>query len=185
MSHTDKAQGGTKDTVEQDEPFWLDYLEGELEKELEEDAGLLLTHSEQNRKAVLGLQKTKDILKASDEDFLPEDGLFYQRLHDKIMEKVAQTKVEAPKKWKWSKAARLPSFLMMSGLFALALAVLSSYRSAPSDAVLEASLKDPSALFATVLPEEMEGDFLFETVEKKMENMDRTEVEGLIDSAFN
>jgi hypothetical protein len=65
--------------------WWLEHLEEELEPNLREDLELLLKNSKADRKILESLKKTRRVLKSSDEVAMPESGLFYENLHNKIM----------------------------------------------------------------------------------------------------
>lgn len=68
-----------------DENWWLEYLEGELEPNLKEDLKLLLKNSPADRRCASQLERARRLIKESDEEMLPEDGRYYDDLHDRIM----------------------------------------------------------------------------------------------------
>ena len=68
-----------------DENWWLEYLEGELEPSLNEDLKILLKNSPADRRCVSELEHARRMIKESDEETLPENGRYYEELHDRIM----------------------------------------------------------------------------------------------------
>ena len=69
--------------------LWLEHLESEIEFELKndfaEDLELLLGNSKADAKRLASIERTRQLLKSSDDVAMPESGEFYQNLHDKIM----------------------------------------------------------------------------------------------------
>lgn len=70
--------------------FLVEYLEGELDANLDDDLELLLMNSVADRRALKSLESTKEILKAADDIYLPEDGHYYDRMHASIMLAIAE-----------------------------------------------------------------------------------------------
>lgn len=65
--------------------WWIEHLEDELDKNLKEDLDLFLENSKSDRKVFDSLKRTRQLLKESDDVTLPESGLVYRDLHNKIM----------------------------------------------------------------------------------------------------
>ncbi len=68
------------------EDWWLEFLEGELDPGFAKDMAILLNNSEADRQTLEGLALTRELVQASDDGSLPEDGHFYDLLHAKIMQ---------------------------------------------------------------------------------------------------
>ena len=73
-----------------DEKWWCDYMEGEFEPNLQKDLQLLMKNSPVDRKRHAGLEKARNLVKDSDWVVLPEDGRYYDRLQDRIMDAVEE-----------------------------------------------------------------------------------------------
>lgn len=67
------------------EDTWLEFLEEELDSELQDDLKLLLKNSLADRRILESLESTRKSVERSGEVALPEDGRYYDKLHDKIM----------------------------------------------------------------------------------------------------
>lgn len=65
--------------------WWVEHLEAEIEPNLAEDLELLLKNSKEDKKILASLKRTREAVKASDDVAMPESGLYYKDLHDKIM----------------------------------------------------------------------------------------------------
>lgn len=65
--------------------LWVDLVEGEIEPSLREDLALLLLNSPAKRARLDEIRSLRAKVKASDEALMPEDGRFYQDMHDRIM----------------------------------------------------------------------------------------------------
>ncbi len=65
--------------------WWLEYLEGEFDRNLEKDMDRLLSNSISDCQILQELAFTRETIKAVDNVPLPEDGRFYELLHAKIM----------------------------------------------------------------------------------------------------
>jgi hypothetical protein len=63
----------------------VEYLEGELEPSFEADLTLLLLNSRPDRARLEEFKNLRELIKGSDQVFLPENGATYQNLHDRIM----------------------------------------------------------------------------------------------------
>ena len=111
---------------ELDESFWVDFVEGELEPSLREDMELLLSHSESHRDIVYGIENVRAAVKSVDGVEPPQDGNYYLERHDRIMAEIAKVGIEPPRRRRKLSFAKLPQYLMMLGILALAVAVLSS-----------------------------------------------------------
>ncbi len=75
--------------------FLVEYMEGELEANVDDDLELLFMNSINDRRLLKSLESTKEILKAADEVYLPEDGHFYTRMHQSIMRAIAEESAES------------------------------------------------------------------------------------------
>jgi len=81
-----------------DENWWLEYLEGELEPSLKEDLKILLKNSPADRNCLNQLERVKNLVKESDEEALPEDGRYYDDLHDRIMAAIEEEPLASEEK---------------------------------------------------------------------------------------
>ena len=95
MNQDDKNKA--KNSIEKDALFWPDCNLGD--RVLRENAKASLAIHFQELKTV------HKLLKANDGDDLPEDGQYYQGLHDRIMERVKSTQME-PVVWARKKKIR-------------------------------------------------------------------------------
>lgn len=68
-----------------DERGWLELLEDELDANLQEDLQILLRNSQPDLRKLESLKRTRAAVKNSDEVAMPENGHFYQELHDRTM----------------------------------------------------------------------------------------------------
>ncbi len=75
--------------------FLIEYMEGELEANLDDDLELLLMNSVADRRSLKSLESTKEILMAADDVYLPEDGHFYERMHASIMLAIVDDSVDS------------------------------------------------------------------------------------------
>lgn len=74
------------------ESWWIDVLEGELEGESFLGVEVLSHHLETDKLIINDLKKVKSIVKEEMDDGLPEDELYYQKLHNKIMSSINEYK---------------------------------------------------------------------------------------------
>ena len=81
----ENLNGIDKDDAFYQEDWWVELLEEEVEPNLKEDLELLLKNSRADRRILSSLKETRKAIKDSDDVSLPESGLYYQNLHDKIM----------------------------------------------------------------------------------------------------
>lgn len=65
--------------------WWVDLVEGETDPSLREDLTLLLMNSPAGRDRLNTIKELRSLVKDSDDVSLPEDGRFYQNMHDRIM----------------------------------------------------------------------------------------------------
>ena len=65
--------------------WWLDLLEGELDPSFSQDLELLLQNSEVDREIYEALAVVRKLVESSEDTAMPEDGRYYDRLHEKIM----------------------------------------------------------------------------------------------------
>ena len=68
-----------------DDEDWLDFMEDELDLNSMKDREVLLLNSLADRRTLRELERLRDLVKETDEVALPEDGHYYDRLHEKIM----------------------------------------------------------------------------------------------------
>lgn len=78
------------------EELWLDFLEDELEPSFRRDLTVLLINSVEARQHLLDLKDVRTLVKESDDVNLPEDGAYYLRLHDRIMEAIDEDRAQDP-----------------------------------------------------------------------------------------
>lgn len=71
-----------------DDQWWIDHLENKIEVKADEEMELLLKNSEADRARLAKLEKLRRLIKDTDDSPLPEDGRFYDQLHDRIMRAV-------------------------------------------------------------------------------------------------
>lgn len=64
---------------------WIEQMENELDPSLAQDMEILLKNSVRDRKRLERLWQTRNLIKKSDDVALPEDGRYYDVLHDKII----------------------------------------------------------------------------------------------------
>lgn len=67
---------------------WLEFVEGEMDPAMEQDLACLMANSPADREIVRQLATTREFIKRTDEIALPEDGRYYDRLHENIMSKL-------------------------------------------------------------------------------------------------
>ncbi len=65
--------------------WWIDLIEGESTPSMREDLTLLLMNSPAGRRRLDSIKDLRALVKGSDEVPMPEDGAFYQNMHDRIM----------------------------------------------------------------------------------------------------
>lgn len=194
-----------------DEEFWTDFVEGEIDDSLKEDVELLLKRdtavATAYKSLVEDIQKTKDIVEsASVQDELPQDDEYYKKLHSQIMAKVGQVEVlsfeeiEKEEHQVEENVFRLPSYLMMGGVAALFVAVLSvllfqntqngnqgfknvanQQEASEKDWLLRASADNPEVFAESILSVESQEDFVSKAAEKKVEQLSDEELKKIID----
>lgn len=71
-----------------DDQWWIDHLENKMQVQQDEEMKLLLKNSWADRERLRKLEKLRRLVKESDDSPLPEDGHFYEQLHDRIMRAV-------------------------------------------------------------------------------------------------
>jgi len=71
-----------------DDQWWIDHLENKIEVKADEEMERLLKNSEIDRARLAKLEKLRRLIKETDDSSLPEDGRFYDQLHDRIMRAV-------------------------------------------------------------------------------------------------
>jgi hypothetical protein len=72
------------------EDWWIEFLESELDPNLQKDMEILLANSAGDGRTLEELALTREFVKAMDDIILPEDGRYYDRLHSKVMEAVTR-----------------------------------------------------------------------------------------------
>jgi hypothetical protein len=103
---------------------WLEHLEKEVDPNLREDLELLLKNSNPDRKVYAGLKATRELVKRSDDVLLPESGLYYENLHDKIMASIKAEpsrgtvimRARMSSGFAWRSFAGAASMMMMLGI---------------------------------------------------------------------
>lgn len=80
------------------ESWWLDFAEGELDLAERLEMKTLLKHSEADKAVVQAYQETKGMVAAATIETPEVSDDFMDSLHDKIMEKVASTKMKPARK---------------------------------------------------------------------------------------
>lgn len=106
------------------ESWWVEYMESELSEELEKDLDLLLANSEIDQDILDNLENLKGFIKQTDTVELPENNDFYDQLHDKIMDGVENTHMEAPIVAKASRLRRTVASLTPYAVAAMAFFVI-------------------------------------------------------------
>jgi hypothetical protein len=186
--------------------WWLEHLEEELEPNLREDLELLLKNSKSDRGILESLKGTRRLLKSSDEVAMPESGLFYDNMHNKIMASLEDEVIEerAPSRtyksgrnFAWS---RVLAPIGMTMMMALVTFVISKQPSLIGD-VAETSLMksqeqadqgferrlamvaaedlDRSSFSDTVMGVESKADFIAGAAARKLERLSRQQVESI------
>jgi hypothetical protein len=69
---------------------WVEHLEKEVDPNLREDLEVLLKNSGADRKVFAALKTTRELVKRSDDVLMPESGLYFDSLHEKIMAAIDQ-----------------------------------------------------------------------------------------------
>ncbi|MCB9026224.1 MAG: hypothetical protein H6625_07910 [Bdellovibrionaceae bacterium] len=86
------------------ESWWIDVLEGEYEGDKFLGVEVLSKHLEADNLVINDLKKVKSIVKEQIDDELPEDELYYKKLHTNIMTSIyeyeSSQKIENKKKIK-------------------------------------------------------------------------------------
>lgn len=172
-------------------------MEEELEPNLREDLELLLKNSSPDREIFDGLCRTRQLVKDSADVPLPESGLYYESLHDRIMAALD----DEPMIPKVSVGARRSKFawpaffgtLMMSAI----LGVMTWYSTGARDlqrrvaaeqaarqrierAIASASPVTTAALSGSVLSYQSEADLVADTVAARLRHLKGADMERLI-----
>ena len=81
--------------IRENEELWINYLEDELEPSLKQDLDIQLDHSPEAQRLISQYKKLKLEIKSLDnaQSFSQE---YYNKLHDKIMERVSHKSIQSP-----------------------------------------------------------------------------------------
>jgi hypothetical protein len=72
------------------EDWWVEFMESELDPNLQRDMEILLSNSPGDGRTLEELVFTREFVKAMDDVALPEDGRYYDKLHSKVMDAVSR-----------------------------------------------------------------------------------------------
>jgi hypothetical protein len=125
--HTEKAHHRAESLYKAD--WWVEHLEDEIEPNLAEDLELLLKNSKEDHKILASLKRTRQAVKASDDVAMPESGLYYNDLHNKIMaaidfEEIPESRREKHEVSLHVKSRRAPSFAWNGAFGAMGLTMM-------------------------------------------------------------
>lgn len=125
--HTEKDHHRAESLFKAD--WWVEHLEAEVEPNLAEDLELLLKNSKEDTAILASLKRTRQAIKASDDVAMPESGLYYRDLHDKIMAAVDFEEIPETRRAKYDlanqvKARRYSSFSMQGMWGAVGMAMM-------------------------------------------------------------
>lgn len=182
--------------------WWLEHLEEELEPNLQEDLELLLKNSKADRQILQSLQRTRDLVKESDDVLMPESGHYYNDLHSRIMAAIDEEAAPVSgvssgslKKSSFARRGRAvwPTIFGTSTL-AILMAFVSWYSIGSRDAQV-AALKTvnahidreiaavsgivPAAFSDSVLGYESESDFVADALAHRLKSLDSRDAEEI------
>lgn len=125
--HTEKAHHRAESLYKAD--WWVEHLEAEIEPNLAEDLDVLLKNSKEDHKILASLKSTRQAIKASDDVAMPESGLYYNDLHNKIMAAIDFEEIPESRREKFdvsihAKARRAPTFAWNAGFGAMGLTMM-------------------------------------------------------------
>lgn len=175
---------------QQMEKLWLDYIEGELDPSMRADVELLLKNSTALQEQMKSLKGVRNALRSAREadSRLPEDGHYYDKLHDRIMKGVEQThtqsrgRVQMQKAFQSRKTAYVVVFLAVGLLIGKSLDSVRVSDRAPltsaarlQQLLLDSSSRDPDVLSDSILSHEDDIDLYLDLASKKMESMGKKE----------
>jgi hypothetical protein len=109
--------------------WWVEHLEAEIEPNLAEDLELLLKNSKEDHKILASLKATRQAIKASDDVAMPESGLYYNDLHNKIMAAIDFEEIPETRREKFdvsihAKSRRAPTWAWQGAVGAMGLTMM-------------------------------------------------------------
>ncbi len=188
---------------------WLEHLEREVDPNLREDLELLLKNSTADRKEFSQLKATRELVKKSDDVLLPESGIYFENLHDKIMAAIEEEPLKRvnvmssrfTNRFKWGTFAGAASMTMMIALVSWISLKTVSVEDVRTAAALEQSANQSGVemsenfdrdLAAVSGPEtdvsvelngyESEAEFVTAAVEERLKNLSPDQADALFAS---
>jgi hypothetical protein len=182
---------------------WIEHLEDECEENLRRDLDLLLSNSKPDRQVLQGLKKVRKMVKDSDEVLLPESGLFYENLHDKIMAAVEDVERPRKRRFKYGRKFIWPTVVGSVSMMMM-LALISIMTMKPSQPILGsqsmateaprhnaenlgqnlamASLPERNSLSDALIGADEQSDIVSDAAAKRLEGLSPAEADALLNS---
>lgn len=175
--------------------WWLEHLEEELEPNLREDLELLLMSSKEDRRVFESLERTRRLVKESDDVALPESGLYYQDLHDRIMSAIDEeqplprvsvgarkSRVSWPAIFGTVSMSAILGFVtwFSAGTGPIQVAQMEKAGDRLERFIASASPVTPAAFSDSVLSYQSEADVVADALASKLKHMSRAEFDQML-----
>ena len=178
----------------------IDYMEKDLDPNLQKDVELLLRHSAEDRVILNNLEKVKNNLKNMESKEDEFDEVFFKNMHDKIMKKVEQTEIQPAQnekikipKWYGETFKKYYWRGTMLATLGLSLSIM-SYQSIshfrqniPQEisTIVQMSAQSPEAFSQSVIGYQTESDFFMDVVQENIEDLSQEKYNEIIKSMIN
>lgn len=170
------------------ENWWLDYVEKEVDEMTRQEMKSLLRHSESDQELVKSLEGTKSLLKDSAKPLPDFDAILMNRLHDKIMARVAETVMQQPSRFqlkahhrRWIQSSVTGIALMLTFLLSGPFVSNKSLNTQwdISRQMAEEAQEKPEDL-ASLMTYQSEHDFLVDVASQSLDHLTKEQFESFL-----